>query len=59
LEHAFHYMAGAGVAEADTIDYIFTGTCTGTLDGTGFSGAFTVTEAADTSGITLAGGEYP
>lgn len=46
----------AGVVEADPIDYIFTGTGTGTLNGTAFSGTFTVTEVADTSGIIDAGG---
>ncbi len=48
----------AGAAKADPIDYIFTGTGTGTLDGVAFSGSFTVTEVADTSGITSGGGEY-
>jgi len=48
----------AGAAEANPIDYIFTGTGTGTLNGTAFSGSFTVTEVADTSGITSGGGEY-
>ncbi len=48
----------AGAAKATPIDYIFIGTGTGTLDGTAFSGSFTVTEVADTSGITSGGGEY-
>jgi hypothetical protein len=48
----------AGVAQADPIDYIFSGTGTGTLDGTAFSGSFTVTDVADTAGITSGGGEY-
>jgi hypothetical protein len=48
----------AGGAEADPIDYIFAGDGTGTLDGTDFSGSFTITEVADTSGITSGGGEY-
>jgi len=48
----------SGAAQADPIDYIFTGTGTGTLDGTSFSGTFTVTDVADTSGITSGGGEY-
>ena len=48
----------AGVASASPIIYTFTGTGTGTLNGTAFSGAFTVTEVADTSGITSGGGEF-
>lgn len=48
----------AGAAQADPVDYIFTGTGTGSLDGVDFSGTFTVTEVADTSGITFGGGEY-
>ena len=48
----------AGAAEAATIDYIFTGTGTGTLNGTPFSGAFTVTEVGDTTAITSGGGEF-
>ena len=48
----------AGAAKADPIDYIFTGTGTGTLNGTAFRGSFTVTEVANTSGITFGGGEY-
>src|SRR5260370_12267937 len=49
----------AGSAVATPIDYIFTGTGTGTLNGTAFSGSFTVTEVADTSGVTgPSGGEF-
>jgi hypothetical protein len=48
----------AGSAGATPIDYIFTGTGTGTLNGTAFSGGFTVTDVADTSGITSGGGEF-
>jgi PEP-CTERM motif len=49
----------AAPAQATPIDYIFTGTGTGTLNGTAFSGSFTVTEVADTSGVTgPSGGEY-
>ncbi len=48
----------AGAAEASPINYIFTGTGTGTLNGTAFSGTFTVTAFADTSGITSGGGEF-
>jgi hypothetical protein len=48
----------AGSASATPIDYIFTGTGTGTLNGTAFSGSFTVTDVADTSGITSGGGEF-
>jgi hypothetical protein len=47
-----------GGAEASPIDYIFTGTGTGTLNGTAFNGSFTVTEVADTANITFSGGEY-
>lgn len=49
----------AGRAQATPIDYIFTGTGTGTLNGTPFSGDFTVTEIADTMGVTgPSGGEF-
>ena len=49
----------AGSAVATPIDYIFTGTGTGTLNGTPFNGSFTVTEVADTSGVTgPSGGEF-
>jgi hypothetical protein len=48
----------AGAAHAGPITYIFTGTGTGTLNGTAFSGSFTVTAVADTSGITSGGGEF-
>jgi len=48
----------SSAAEATPIDYIFTGTGTGSLNGTDFSGTFTVTEVADTSGITSGGGEF-
>jgi hypothetical protein len=48
----------AGSASATPIDYIFTGTGTGTLNGIAFSGVFTVTDVADTSGITSGGGEF-
>jgi len=49
----------AGSAVATPIDYIFTGTGTGTLNGTPFNGSFTVSEVADTSGVTgPSGGEF-
>jgi hypothetical protein len=49
----------AGAAEASAIDYIFTGTGTGTLNGTAFSGSFTVTEVGDTAGVAgPSGGEF-
>jgi hypothetical protein len=49
----------AGSAVATPIDYIFTGTGTGTLNGTAFSGSFSVTEVGDTSGVTgPSGGEF-
>jgi hypothetical protein len=49
----------AGSATATPIDYIFTGTGTGTLNGTPFNGSFSVTEVGDTSGVTgPSGGEF-
>jgi len=49
----------AGSAGAEPIEYIFTGTGTGTLNGTPFDGSFTVTEVGDTSGVTgPSGGEF-
>jgi hypothetical protein len=49
----------AGAAEATPIDYIFTGTGSGTVNGSEFSRAsFTITAVADTSGITSGGGEF-
>jgi hypothetical protein len=49
----------AGSAMATPIDYIFTGTGTGTLNGTPFNGSFSVTEVGDTSGVTgPSGGEF-
>ena len=46
-------------ATAVPIDYIFTGTGSGTLNGTAFNGSFTVTEVADTSGVSgPSGGEF-
>jgi hypothetical protein len=49
----------ASAAEATPIDYIFTGTGSGTVNGSAFSGAsFTITAVADTSGITSGGGEF-
>jgi hypothetical protein len=49
----------AGSAGATPIAYIFTGTGTGTLNGTSFSGSFTVTEVGNTSGVTGPfGGEF-
>jgi hypothetical protein len=44
---------------ATPIAYIFTGTGTGTLNGTPFSGSFTVREVGDTSGVSgPSGGEF-
>ena len=44
---------------ATPIDYIFTGTGTGTLNGTPFSGSFTVTEVGDTATVSgPSGGEF-
>ena len=47
----------AGGASAAPIEYIFTGTGTGTLDDIAFDGAFTVFMLADTSTVTSGGGE--
>ncbi|HEV2098905.1 MAG TPA: hypothetical protein VGR45_08250, partial [Stellaceae bacterium] len=41
-----------GSAVASPIDYIFTGTGTGTLNGVPFSGSFSVTEVGDTSAVS-------
>jgi hypothetical protein len=49
-----------GAADATTIDYIFTGTCSSgcSLNGTSFT-SFTVTEVGNTSGVTgPSGGEF-
>ena len=51
-------MLVAGAAEATPITYIFTGAGSGTVNGVAFSGTFTVTDVADTSGITSGGGEF-
>jgi hypothetical protein len=48
----------AGGASAAAIDYIFTGTGSGTFDGTAFDGDFTITMVADTSTVTSGGGEF-
>ena len=49
----------AGSAGATPIDYIFTGTGTGTLNGISWGGSYTVTEVANTSGVTgPSGGEF-
>ena len=45
-------------AAAATIDYIFTGAGSWTLNGVKGSGAFTITYVADTSTITSSGGEF-
>jgi PEP-CTERM motif len=51
-------LFGAG-AQAATIDYIFTGTGTGTLNGTAFNGSFTVTEIGNTLAVSgPSGGEF-
>ena len=47
-----------GIAQASSIEYIFTGDGTGTLNGVSFDGDFTVTLTGDTSAITSGGGEY-
>jgi hypothetical protein len=49
----------AGSASAATIDYIFSGTATFTLNGVDFTDApFTLTYVSDTSTITSGGGEF-
>ena len=53
------WMGGsAREAQAMPITYTFNGTGTGTLNGTAFSGAFTVTEFDDTSSIFTNGIEF-
>jgi hypothetical protein len=53
------WMGGwAQEAHATPITYTFTGTGTGDLNGTAFSGAFTVTDIGDTSTIFSGGGEF-
>lgn len=54
---AFSVPFVAGGASAATITYIFTGTGSGSLDGTSFDGDFTVTMVSDTSTVTGGGGE--
>jgi hypothetical protein len=51
-------LVSASASEAAVIDYIFTGTGSGSLDGTDYDGAFTVTMVADTSTVTSGGGEF-
>jgi hypothetical protein len=51
-------LVPASASEAAVIDYIFTGTGSGLLDGTDFDGTFTVTMVADTSTVTSGGGEF-
>ena len=52
-------MSAVGAATAVPIDYIFTGTGTGTVNGNAFNdSSFTITAVADTSGITSGGGEF-
>jgi hypothetical protein len=55
---AFGILVSASASEAAVIDYIFTGTGSGSLDGTDFDGGFTVTMVADTSTVTSGGGEF-
>jgi hypothetical protein len=57
---AFALLLFAGAADAGTIDYIFTGTCSSgcSLNGTPFT-TFTVTEVGNTAAIgPISGGEY-
>ena len=65
LAFRFAILAACGVllsataAEAAVIDYVFTGTGSGSLDGSAFSDAtFTVTMVSDTSTVTSGGGEF-
>ena len=51
-------FAVGGAATASPITYIFTGTGSGTVNGNSFNGTFTITDVADTSGVTSGGGEY-
>lgn len=48
----------AVAATASPITYIFTGTGSGTVNGNSFNGTFTITDTADTTGVTSGGGEY-
>ena len=49
-------VVGTGsMARASTIDYIFTGDGSGTLNGVAWSGDFTVTEIANTSTVNTSG----
>ena len=50
-------LLSATAAKAAVITYIFTGTGSGSLDGTPFDGSFTVTMVSDTSTVTSGGGE--
>jgi len=50
-------LLSAPAANAAVITYIFSGTGSGSLDGTSFGGAFTVTMVSDTSTVTGGGGE--
>ena len=57
---AFALLLFGGAADAGTIDYIFTGTCSSgcSLNGTSFT-TFTLTEVGNTSGVgPPSGGEY-
>lgn len=44
-----------GLAQADPIVYIFSGTGSGTLDGQSFNGAFTITAMGNTSTVAMFG----
>ncbi len=58
LAGAAFAAVAAGAAQAATIDYIFTGTGTGSLNGTAFNGDFTVTVVSDTTtAADIGGGE--
>jgi len=50
---AAFFVASVASADATTLDYIFTGTGTGTLGGTSFNGGFTVSLIGDTNDIVF------
>jgi PEP-CTERM motif len=56
---AFSVVFSSGLASAATIEYVFQGTGSWTLNSVAESGDFTVTIVADTSGVTnIGGGEF-
>jgi hypothetical protein len=51
-------VLSAGWARADAVVYTFTGTGAGTVDGSAWSGAFSVVLTGDTTGITSSPGPF-